>query len=412
MKLNLSRSLFYCFALLSIGLVANVGCNSGTDKKPADSSSSSASTASTDKGTADTKTAVGENEKSTGATGTSSTESAKATPAPAEPATTSADGGNKKLKIAYVTNGIASFWDIAEAGAVQAGSDLGVEVLVRMPTTEGGRVANQKRMIEELLTGGVDGVAVSPIDPKNQGDVLNAIGEKTKFVTHDSDAPESNRLLYIGMANYDAGRMCGKLVKKALPEGGEIIILVGSIDQLNARQRRQGLIDELLDRSSDPDRYDEPGKPIKGDKYTVLDTRTDNFDFNLAKSLAQDSITAYPEVDAMVGLFAYNPPYILEAIESAGKTGQIKLIGFDEADETLQAIIDGKCEGTIVQNPYMYGYESVRILKELASGNDKVIPEGGFMNIEAREINKENVQEFWDDLKAKLEKSSKRSQQK
>src|SRR5690606_4914252 len=122
---------------------------------------------------------------------------------------------------------------------------------------------------------------------------LNMVAESTNLITHDSDAPDANRLCYIGMSNYDAGRMCGELIKDAMPDGGSLMILVGRLEQDNARLRRQGVIDELLGRDHDPTRFDEPGGEIKGDKYTILDTRTDGFDFGKAKALAEDALTAY-----------------------------------------------------------------------------------------------------------------------
>lgn len=325
-----------------------------------------------------------------------------ATGADASGSSASPRKAGKRPTVAYVTNGIASFWVIAEAGARHAGDEFDVDVEVRMPPSDG-RIANQKRMIEELLTMGVSGIAVSPIKPEDEQDILNAIGEQCHFITHDADAPDSNRLAYVGMNNYDAGRVCGKLVKEALPDGGEIIIFVGSLDQLNARLRRQGVIDELLDRSHDPKRYDQPDVGVlKGTKYTILDTRTDDFDFAKGKAQAEEAIAKYPELDGMVGLFAYNPPLMLEALKGADKLNKIKLIGFDEADETLQAIIDGYCVGTVVQDPYRYGYESVRILAGLARDDQSVLPPNGFLEIKERVIRKDNVQEFWNELKQRL----------
>lgn len=305
----------------------------------------------------------------------------------------SADG---KPTVAYVTNGIASFWVIAEKGAHAAGREHGANVEVRMPPKG---ISDQKRMVQELLAAGVDGIAISPIDPENQGDLFREIRERTKLITHDSDAPDSGRLCYIGMDNYQAGRMCGKLVKEALPDGGSVMLFVGRLGQLNARLRRQGVIDELLDRPHDNTRYDEPGSELKGEKYVILDTRTDGFDFAKAKSQAQDAIARYPDLGCMVGLFAYNPPACLEAVREADKVGKIQLVAFDEQDETLQGIVDGAIYGSIVQNPYQYGYESVRILTALAKGDESVLPEGGFLDIPAREIRKENVGGFWDELK-------------
>jgi ribose transport system substrate-binding protein len=165
--------------------------------------------------------------------------------------------------IGFVTNGIASFWVIAEAGARKAGEDFDVNVEVRMPAADGA-AANQKRMLESLVVAGVDGIAVSPINSENQNELLNQIGESTILITHDSDAPDSNRLAYIGMDNYDAGWMCGELIHEALPDGGSLMIFVGRLEQENARLRRQGLIDYLLGREADSSRYDEPGQELEG----------------------------------------------------------------------------------------------------------------------------------------------------
>ncbi len=306
------------------------------------------------------------------------------------------EGGKDQPTVAYVTNGIASFWVIADKGAKAAGREFNVSVDVQMPADG---VGDQKRIVQNLLTRGVDGIAISPIDPDNQQSLLNEAAAKIPLITHDSDAPKTQRLCYVGMDNYKAGRLCGKLVKEALPEGGEVMIFVGRLGQLNAEQRRQGLIDELLDRVDDPRRRDPLGKIIKGARYTVLDTRTDQFDFAKAKALAEDAIAKYPELDCMVGLFAYNPPKCLEAVKEAGKTDQIKIVAFDEEDGTLQGIIDGYIYGTVVQNPYKYGYESVRILAHLARGNQDVLPPGGFLDIPARQIKRENVEVFWAELK-------------
>ena len=303
---------------------------------------------------------------------------------------------NENVHVGYVTNGISDFWVIAEKGATDGARDFGVEVSVLMPPEGTG---DQKRMIQDLLARGIDGVAVSPIDPANQVDILNEIAANTRYITHDSDAPQTNREVYIGMDNYTAGRMCGKLIKDALPDGGNVMIFVGRLGQLNADQRRQGVIDELLDRSFDPERRDPNEGPIVGDKYTIIDTRTDQFDFARAKSQAEDAIAKYPELDAMVGLFGYNPPKCLEAVKEAGKEGQIKIIAFDEEDDTLQGIKDGLIQGTVVQNPYRYGYESVRVLSSLARGDESVIPENKFIDIPARSITADNVDEFWTELK-------------
>jgi ribose transport system substrate-binding protein len=298
-----------------------------------------------------------------------------------------------------VTNGVDPFWNTAAAGVRAAEKEFGLECEVLMPPKG---AVDQKRMIEGLLARGVDGIAISPVDAKNQVDLINEVAARCPVITHDSDAPDSKRLCFVGMDNYKAGRAAGKLVKEALPDGGKIMIFVGRLEQLNAQQRRQGVIDELLDRpmqSLGKLNYDPPGKALSGARYTVLDTRTDNFDYARAKANAQDAMASTPDLACMVGLFAYNSPLCLEAAKEAGKIGKIKIVSFDEANAVMQGIIDGHVFGTVSQQPYYYGYESVRILKGLANGDKSVLPAGGFHEVPIVEVRQANVKEFWADLK-------------
>ena len=301
--------------------------------------------------------------------------------------------GDDDIRVAYVTNGIDPFWLIAEAGAKAAAEEYGVTCDVLMPPKG---IVDQKRMVENALTNGVDGIAISPIDAENQASFINDMARQTTVITQDSDAPNSDRLCFVGMDNYKAGRQAGKLVKEALPEGGEIMIFVGRLEQLNARQRRQGVIDELMDKpmpEGEPE-YDTPDAVLTGGKYTIVGTRTDNFDYAKAKSNAEDAIASYQDLDGMVGLFAYNVPNCLAAVKEAGKLDDIKIVSFDEADETLQGIADGEVHGTVSQQPYEYGWHSVRILAGLARGDESVLPENDFYEVDTVIVTKDNVEEF------------------
>ena len=305
------------------------------------------------------------------------------------------DSKSSTVTIAYVTNGVDPFWDLCAAGVRIAEKEFNIKCEVHMPTKG---VVDQKRIMESLLAKGVDGIAISPIDAANQTKFLNEIAQNTKLITQDADAPDSNRLAYIGTNNYLAGRALGKLVKAAIPEGGEVFILVGRLEQLNARQRRQGVIDELLGKPEQKlgsvkfDAEDAKNLAAEGSKYIILETRTDNFDKAKAKSNAESGIAKYKNLKCMVGLFAYNPPACLDAIKEAGLTGKIKVCGFDEPDAMLQAIKDGTAYGTISQQPWKYGYESVKMLKNILNGQ---APASTFLEVPFLVVTKENVDEFW-----------------
>jgi len=307
--------------------------------------------------------------------------------------------GSGKKKLAYVTNGVDPFWNTAAAGVRAAEKKFGVECEVLMPPKG---IVDQKRMIEGLLARGIDGIAISPIDAKNQVGLIDEAAAKCPVITHDSDAPDSKRLCFVGMDNYKAGRAAGKLVKGALPDGGKVMIFVGRLEQLNSQQRRQGVVDELLDRPMQAlgkMNVDPPGTVLAGGKFVVLDTRTDNFDYARAKANAQDAMASVPDLACMVGLFAYNAPQCLEAAKEAGRIGSIKIVSFDEQDAVLQGIAEGTVFGTVSQQPYYYGFESVRILKGLAEGDKSVLPPGGFFEVPIVEVTKANVESFRVELK-------------
>src|SRR5205823_4402228 len=122
------------------------------------------------------------------------------------------------------------------------------------------------------------------------------------------------RLCYIGTDNYEAGRAAGALVKQAMPDGGTVVIFVGQLEALNARQRRQGVLDELAGKK---DAEIKDGATFG--KYRYYKTYTDQPEGQPAARLnAVQALTALQKEDnvCLVGLWAYNPPAIYSACES------------------------------------------------------------------------------------------------
>lgn len=275
----------------------------------------------------------------------------------------SQSGGGGKTKIAVVSNNPEMFWTICEAGALQAGKDLGCDVVFRKP--EKGDVPVQMDILNALVKQGYDGIAVSVIDAQNQTPDLQRIAKQTKLITMDSDAPDCGRICFVGVDNYEAGKSAGRLVKEALPNGGTVAVFIGQMSGDNARQRFQGVTDELAGQ-----------KDAKGGtlgKYTLFrgEAITDGANREQSQNNAKqvlEQIGGKPDV-CLVGLFAYNPPAILEAVKSKNLTGKVKIVGFDEEPNTLAGIEAGEIVGTVVQDPYGYGYKSVEILNAEAKGD-------------------------------------------
>jgi ribose transport system substrate-binding protein len=140
-------------------------------------------------------------------------------------------------------------------------------------------------------------------------------------------------------------------------------------------------------------------KVEKVGKYEVLPTITDDGKQEKCKSNAEDTLTRHPDLKCMVGLWAYNPPAILAAAKDAGKIDQVKIVGFDENEETLAAVRSGQIHGTIVQNPYMFGHETIRLLAMVIRGDKSKLPAGGIHFVPHKVIKKDNVDEYHAELK-------------
>ncbi len=290
-------------------------------------------------------------------------------------------GAGKKLRLAFVVNNASPFWTIARAGTTDAEKELG-NVLVDFRIPSNGTAAEQHQLLDDLLAKGVDGIAVSVSDPDNQTEFLNKIASQTLLICHDSDAPKSKRLCYIGTDNVAAGVEAGKLIKEALPDGGKIMVFVGFKDADNAKERFAGIQKELA-----------------GSKVEVIDIRTDEADRARAQKNVEDTLVKYPDVAGLVGLWSYNGPAILSAVKNGGKSGQVKIVCFDEEDDTLAGVANGLIYGTVVQQPYEFGKQAItRMAKYL--GGDKEALAWGRQIVPTLSIKKDGVAEF----KARLNK--------
>src|SRR5262244_2675426 len=149
-----------------------------------------------------------------------------------------------QLRLAFVTNNSSDFWTIARRGVQKADNEL-PDVTAEFRITSDGTAAEQKRIIDDLMTKGVDGIAVSPVDPQNQITLINEAAKNALVFTQDSDAPDSDRACYVGTDNVAAGRQAGQLIKEALPAGGMIMVFVGKMDVQNARERFEGIKEAL-----------------------------------------------------------------------------------------------------------------------------------------------------------------------
>jgi ribose transport system substrate-binding protein len=287
--------------------------------------------------------------------------------------------GTGTIKLAYVTNNSSDFWNIAQKGVdkfLKEAKDHGLSVTVDTKRPDG-TTQDQNRILDDLVTNGYAGIAVSPISPKDQTRKLNEVAAKTNLICQDSDAANSNRLAYIGTNNYEAGKALGEQIVKLMPEGGKIAVFVGTFSADNAAQRFKGIEDV-----------------VKTHNITIAAKKEDNKQASTARANVDDVLNAQPDVKLLVGLWSYNGPQIAKAIEQANKKGKVLAAVFDEESGTLDGIESGTISCTVVQKPFEFGYRSSKLLYELAKNGEPALPKDPIVDTGVTVIDSSNVKDF------------------
>lgn len=297
--------------------------------------------------------------------------------------------GDSRIQIAIVSNSASPFWTIAKRGAqaeLGSGSYQGLALDFRI--TDPATAAEQRRILDDLLSRGVRGIAISPIDPVNQVPILDAVAARVPLICTDSDAPDSQRACYIGTDNFAAGQQAGQELRRLLPQGGTIYAFVGYRDAQNAVERLRGITTAL-----------------DGSTITIGGVLTDETDRVRAKSNVLDLLVREPDAAALVGIWSYNGPAILNAVRERGRLGELGIVCFDEEAETLQGVADGHIAATIVQQPYEFGRRSVGVLAQLIAGDQSSLPADRKLHVPTQVVNGENVEDFRNRLQSLLKDS-------
>jgi len=289
-----------------------------------------------------------------------------------------------KPALAFVVNAASDFWKLAEAGVKAAQKELpGYQMQFRYPAQ--GTAALQNALMDDLVAAGTKAIMISSADPKNSIDAFNRIAAQVPLFTTDSDAPQSKRIAYLGSSNTDAGVQAGEIAVKAMPKGGKCMGFVGFLGADNAKERIAGF-----------------KKAVEGKGIELVDVRGDDVDFPRARSNVDDVLAAKPEINCMVGFYSYNPPKIYEALKAVDKLGKITVIAFDEDPVTLGAVKDGSFAGTVVQDPYQWGYQGMKLMAAYLEGDKSKVPPNGLIIVPTKVIDKSNVDAFSAELKARI----------
>lgn len=304
-----------------------------------------------------------------------------------------------KVLIKIITNGSSPFWDAMDRGVEGMKKDItDADATTQRPEANHNA---QKRIFEDAVAAGSDGIAVSPVEADAFAPVIDsAIAKNIPVITYDSDSEKSKRLLYIGTNNYEAGKRAGEEAKKLFPDGGKLVAFVGNMSAQNARDRYQGFLDAVKDT-----KIEMLQAPFEDDKDTAR-----------ARRNVQDAISKYGDkINGFLGLYSYNGPAIVDVVVTQNIRSKVKVICFDGEPKTLENLKNGLVDVTVVQKPYEFGRLNTKILylinrKGFAAAMSEMKPElealgmkvnGNIIDTGVEVITPTNSAEFLQKLKEK-----------
>lgn len=242
-------------------------------------------------------------------------------------------------KYAFLANNLSPFWTAAQIGVGRASSELGVPIAFQAPTASD-LLSQQLSMLETFVNDGYTGVTFSAIDRQAPASIIErAVNQGTIMLTMDSDATGSDRAMYIGMSDYDAGRAAAEAALEIIGEG-KVVGLVGFATAQNAQDRIAGVNDVF-----------------EGTNMELVEVLIDDIKPEVALSNAQTSIQKYgDDLAGFITFYSYDGPVVCQAVKQAGLTGDVKIIAFDAEPETQTCMEEGVVQAMIGQRVYFYGY--------------------------------------------------------
>ena len=200
----------------------------------------------------------------------------------------------------------------------------------------------------------IDAIGVSCIDPEICIEPINlAVALGKAVMTWDSDAPDSDRLTYLGIDNFEGGQAAGDLLIRAMGESGQVALLSGVESSANLNQRIDGFVDYVADY---PD-------------IEILTTVYCDDLAPLAVELIEETMTEYPELDGwfMVGLWPFFAGRdAMPQWNAAAEAGDLVTVTFDTLPLELDLVKDDLVQGLVGQKYWGWGYDTVQMLYEHA----------------------------------------------
>jgi ribose transport system substrate-binding protein len=293
--------------------------------------------------------------------------------------------GSDELYVMVTANKAIPYWQTATAGFYAAGRQMGVTTDVIGPDNYDPNA--EKDEFRRILAKKPAGILISAADPGLlKAEIDSAISQGIPVLTMDTDAPDSNRLFFVGTNNYQAGLIGGQVAVKELKGKGNVIVFTMP-NQVNLDERMRGY-QAAFEKA--------PGikiarvVDIKGDPRVVFDT-------------TQAIIDKKEPIDGFICLEAQGGKEVATVLSNNKVTGKV-VVAMDTDDKTLDWVKQGVIAATVAQKPYTMGYVGIKMLDDyhhskadiskMASSKGPMSPLPAYIDTGASLVDKSNVDEI------------------
>jgi len=240
------------------------------------------------------------------------------------------------VKIGFITKFPVPFFATMEnAAKAYAEANPGVEIIFGQGTSATD-IEGQIALIESMVTRGVQGIALTPVDPTVAPALDKAIASGVKVVLMDNNIPDwDGRTALATTDNYNAGKIAGTYLKSVLKDGDTLGILEGVPGVPSLDDRVNGMLEGL-----------------QGVDVQIVGRGATNCTEELGINVAEDLLTANPDLKAIYA--ACGPPAAgaAQAVKNAGiDTDTFVLVGFDFCCGEEEALTAGIEDATVAQFP-------------------------------------------------------------
>jgi ABC-type sugar transport system substrate-binding protein len=278
------------------------------------------------------------------------------------------------IQIGFITKFPVPFFATMEnAAKAYAAAHPGVEVVFGQGTSATD-IEGQIALIESMVTRGVKGIAVTPVDPTVASALDRAIAAGVKVVLMDNNIPDwTGRVALATTNNYNAGKIAGEYLKSVLKVGDTIGILEGVPGVPSLDDRVKGMFDGL-----------------KGTDVKIVGKGATDCTEEKGINVAQDILTANPDLKAIYA--ACGPPAAgaAMAIKNANFKRHVILVGFDFCCGEPEAIAAGLEDASVAQFPAKMAELGVDALVKAIRGE----PVESLIDSGAALVTKQNMNSF------------------